>query len=99
VTDVAPAPSRLAPDTDEPVLIIGAGVAGPAVAARLGKMGIRAEILECGDGVAYVWRLRYDRMRMNTSGCGSAAFPRGRRPSRRVTSSSATWSPTSPSTT
>jgi cation diffusion facilitator CzcD-associated flavoprotein CzcO len=66
VTDVAPAPSRLAPDTDEPVLIIGAGVAGPAVAARLGKMGIRAEILECGDGVAYVWRLRYDRMRMNT---------------------------------
>jgi cation diffusion facilitator CzcD-associated flavoprotein CzcO len=66
VTDVAPAPSRLAPGTDEPVLIIGAGVAGPAVAARLGKMGIRAEILECGDGVAHVWRLRYDRMRMNT---------------------------------
>jgi putative flavoprotein involved in K+ transport len=67
VTDVARAPSRLDhPDTDEPVLIIGAGVAGLAAAARLGKLGVRTLVLESGDGVAYVWRLRYDRMRMNT---------------------------------
>jgi putative flavoprotein involved in K+ transport len=66
VTDVAPAPSRLDPDADEPVLIIGAGVAGLAAAAQLGKLGVRSLVLESGDGVAYVWRLRYDRMRMNT---------------------------------
>ncbi len=66
MTDVARTPSRLEPDTDEPVLIIGAGVAGLAAAAQLGKMGVRSLVLESGDGVAYVWRLRYDRMRMNT---------------------------------
>src|ERR1700722_20779725 len=65
-TDVAWAPNGLDRKTDEPVLIIGAGVAGLAAAARLGKLGVRAEILEAGDGVASSWRQRYDRMRMNT---------------------------------
>lgn len=66
MTDVARAPSVLDRKTDEPVLIIGAGVAGLAAAARLGKLGVRAWVLECGDGVASSWRQRYDRMRMNT---------------------------------
>ena len=66
MTDVARAPSGLDGKTDEPVLIIGAGPAGLAAAARLGKLGVRARVLECGDGVAFAWRERYDRMRMNT---------------------------------
>jgi cation diffusion facilitator CzcD-associated flavoprotein CzcO len=48
------------------VVIIGAGPAGLAAAARLGQLGVRAEILECGEGVASSWRQRYDRLRMNT---------------------------------
>ena len=48
------------------VVIIGAGPAGLAVAARLGQLGVPAEILECGEGVAFSWRQRYDRLRMNT---------------------------------
>ena len=47
-------------------MIIGAGPAGLAAAARLGQLGVPAEILECGEGVASSWRQRYDRLRMNT---------------------------------
>jgi putative flavoprotein involved in K+ transport len=55
------------PDTPvEPVVIIGAGPAGLAAAARLGQLGVPAEILECGESVASSWRQRYDRLRMNT---------------------------------
>jgi hypothetical protein len=50
----------------EPVVIIGAGPAGLAAAARLGQLGVPAEILECGESVASSWRQRYDRLRMNT---------------------------------
>jgi putative flavoprotein involved in K+ transport len=50
----------------ERVVIIGAGPAGLAAAARLGQLGVPAEILECGEGVASSWRQRYDRLRMNT---------------------------------
>jgi cation diffusion facilitator CzcD-associated flavoprotein CzcO len=50
----------------EPVLIVGAGLAGLAAAARLGQLGVPAEILESGDGVGSSWRERYDRLRMNT---------------------------------
>jgi putative flavoprotein involved in K+ transport len=50
----------------ERVVIIGAGPAGLAAAARLGRLGVPAEILECGEGVATSWRQRYDRLRMNT---------------------------------
>jgi putative flavoprotein involved in K+ transport len=57
----------LGPDAPaEPVVIIGAGPAGLAAAARLGQLGEPAEILECGEGVASSWRQRYDRLRMNT---------------------------------
>lgn len=81
MTDVARAPSGPDRKTDEPVMIIGAGVAGLAAAARLGKLGVRAWVLECGDGVAFSWRQRYDRMRMNTCrwniGLWFGRFPQG----------------------
>lgn len=50
----------------EPVLVIGAGSAGLAVAAELGRCGVSAEIIERSDEVASTWRLRYDRLRLNT---------------------------------
>ncbi|MGD0698893.1 MAG: NAD(P)/FAD-dependent oxidoreductase [Trebonia sp.] len=65
-TDTAWLPTRPEPKDAEPVLIIGAGLAGLAAAARLGKLGVPAEILECGEGVGSSWRQRYDRLRMNT---------------------------------
>lgn len=51
----------------EPVLVVGAGPGGLAVAAELGRLGVRAEILERGDAIALAWRQRYDRLRLNTS--------------------------------
>lgn len=59
-------PARPHHENHEPVLIIGAGVAGLAAAAGLGRLGVPAEILECGEGIASSWRQRYDRLRMNT---------------------------------
>jgi cation diffusion facilitator CzcD-associated flavoprotein CzcO len=50
----------------EPVLIIGAGLAGLSAAVALGQLGVPAEILESGEGVGFSWRQRYDRLRMNT---------------------------------
>ncbi|HVT67526.1 MAG TPA: NAD(P)/FAD-dependent oxidoreductase [Trebonia sp.] len=52
--------------TGEPVLIIGAGPAGLASAAELGRLGIPAQIIERTDAVASSWRTRYDRLRLNT---------------------------------
>ena len=50
----------------EPVLIIGAGPAGLAAAAELGRLGVPAQIVERSDAVAASWRTRYDRLRLNT---------------------------------
>jgi cation diffusion facilitator CzcD-associated flavoprotein CzcO len=50
----------------EAVLVIGAGPAGLAAAAELRRRGVPAEIIERGDAVASSWRLRYDRLRLNT---------------------------------
>jgi putative flavoprotein involved in K+ transport len=66
VTDSTGRPARADLGDREPVLIIGAGPAGLAAAAELGRLGVPAEILECGVGVASSWRQRYDRLRMNT---------------------------------
>jgi cation diffusion facilitator CzcD-associated flavoprotein CzcO len=66
VADAAFAPTRRDRKNAEPVLIIGAGLAGLAAASRLGKLGIPTEIVESGDGVGSSWRERYDRLRMNT---------------------------------
>lgn len=66
VTDSAERPARAGLGGREPVLIIGAGPAGLAAAAEFGRLGVPAEVLECGVGVATSWRQRYDRLRMNT---------------------------------
>ncbi len=54
-------------DTAPDVLIVGAGPAGLASAAELGRRGISALVLERGEFVATSWRGRYDRLRLNTS--------------------------------
>jgi cation diffusion facilitator CzcD-associated flavoprotein CzcO len=48
-------------------VIVGAGPAGLAAAAELGRRGIRALVLERADAVAASWRGRYDRLRLNSS--------------------------------
>ena len=50
----------------EPVLIIGAGAAGLAVAAELRRAGVESEILERGTAVGSSWRGHYDRLTLNT---------------------------------
>lgn len=50
----------------EPVLIIGAGPAGLAVAAELRRAGVESEILERGTAVGSSWRAHYDRLTLNT---------------------------------
>ncbi len=48
------------------VLIIGAGPAGMAAAARLRQKGIAFEILEQNEAVASSWRQHYDRLHLHT---------------------------------
>jgi len=63
------------------VLVIGAGPAGLAVAAELRQRGVPAEIIERSDVIGSAWRLRYDRLRLNTCRWNSMLsgdrFPRG----------------------
>lgn len=65
----------------KPVLVVGAGPAGLAAAAELRRRGVLAEIIERGDAVASAWRLRYDRLRLNTcrwnSRLSGEPFPKG----------------------
>lgn len=53
-------------DAAPPVLVIGAGASGLAVAAELQRRGVPAQILERSDAIASSWRTRYDRLRLNT---------------------------------
>src|SRR5687768_9910059 len=48
-------------------VVVGAGPAGLAAAAELGRRGIPALLLERGDAVGASWRGRYDRLRLNSS--------------------------------
>jgi putative flavoprotein involved in K+ transport len=48
------------------VIVIGAGPAGLAAAAELGRLGIPATVLEQADSVGAARRGRYDRLRLNT---------------------------------
>ena len=52
---------------DRQVVVIGAGPAGLASAAELGRRGLPALVLEQADAVAFSWRRRYDRLRLNSS--------------------------------
>jgi cation diffusion facilitator CzcD-associated flavoprotein CzcO len=49
------------------VVVVGAGPAGLASAAELGRRGISATVLERSDTIASSWRGRYDRLRLNSS--------------------------------
>jgi putative flavoprotein involved in K+ transport len=48
-------------------VIIGAGPSGLATAVQLARRGIPSVVLERGDAVAFSWRGRYDRLRLNSS--------------------------------
>ena len=61
------------------VVVIGAGPAGLAAAAELGRMGLPAAVLEQADSVGASWRGRYDRLRLNTCRWTSQ-LPRSRYP-------------------
>jgi len=61
------------------VIVIGAGPAGLAAAAELGRLGIPATVLEQGDSAGAAWRGRYDRLRLNTCRWTSR-LPRSRYP-------------------
>jgi cation diffusion facilitator CzcD-associated flavoprotein CzcO len=76
-----PLASRTGPErvTAPEVLIVGAGPAGLAAAAELGRRGVSSLVLERGDSVATCWRRRYDRLRLNTSRWTSS-LPRARYP-------------------
>src|SRR4051812_29497901 len=49
-------------------IVCGAGAAGLASAACLGRAGVDAVVLERGDDVAMSWRRRYPALRLNTLG-------------------------------
>jgi putative flavoprotein involved in K+ transport len=81
VTDATWIPTRPDIKNAEPVVIIGAGVAGLTAAFWLARLGVPAEVLECGESVGSSWRQRYDRLRMNTCRWNMTLwlgrFPRG----------------------
>jgi putative flavoprotein involved in K+ transport len=61
-------------------VIVGAGPAGLAVAAMLGRRGVPYTVLERGDAVGASWRSRYDSLRLHTvrwlSALPAASIPR-----------------------
>jgi len=54
-------------ENDRRVIVVGAGPAGLASAAELGRRGIAALVLEQAPAVGWSWRGRYDRLRLNSS--------------------------------
>jgi putative flavoprotein involved in K+ transport len=51
----------------DPVLVVGAGAGGLAVAAELGRRGVPVTVLERSDAVGASWRGRYDRLHLHTT--------------------------------
>lgn len=52
--------------TTAPVIIVGGGAAGLAVASSLRQVGVVSVVLEAGDDVATTWRSLYDRLHLHT---------------------------------
>ena len=52
---------------DRSAVVIGAGPAGLAAAAELGRLGVHATVLEQSSALGASWRARYDRLRLNSS--------------------------------
>jgi putative flavoprotein involved in K+ transport len=57
---------------DIPVLVVGAGPAGLAVAASLRKRGVEPLVVDRGTAVGDSWRARYDRLHLHTPRVQSA---------------------------
>jgi putative flavoprotein involved in K+ transport len=51
----------------EHAIVVGAGPAGLAAAAELGRRRIPAVVVDRGDAVGASWYTRYDRLRLNSS--------------------------------
>ena len=68
-------------ESDRPVVVVGAGMAGIAVAVAGLGFGLRALVLEQGDRIGSAWAGRYDRLRLNSSRAFShlpgRPYPRG----------------------
>ena len=64
------------------IVVVGAGPAGLASAAELGRRGLPVLVLEQADRVASSWRGRYDRLRLNSSRPFSKLPGAGYRPAR-----------------
>jgi putative flavoprotein involved in K+ transport len=69
---VAAGPGTVVPVTQRmtdthPAIVVGAGPAGLAAAAELGRRRIPAVVLERGDAIGASWHGRYDRLRLNSS--------------------------------
>ncbi|WP_329218329.1 NAD(P)/FAD-dependent oxidoreductase [Streptomyces sp. NBC_01485] len=69
--DSAPRPAPQAITTanpaDRPVYVIGGGPGGLAAAYALRAQGVRAVVVEKGDGVGASWRRHYDRLHLHTT--------------------------------
>lgn len=65
-TDFSPGPAACTDLPSAPVVVIGAGPAGLATAACLGRLGIPACVLERSDGVGASWRAHYRRLHLHT---------------------------------
>jgi cation diffusion facilitator CzcD-associated flavoprotein CzcO len=50
-----------------PVVVVGAGPAGLAVAGELARRGLRARLLEAGETVGWAWRRHYPFLRLHTT--------------------------------
>jgi indole-3-pyruvate monooxygenase len=53
--------------TAAPVVVVGAGPAGLAAAACLGRRGIEAVVLEAGPALGCSWRHHYERLHLHTA--------------------------------
>jgi cation diffusion facilitator CzcD-associated flavoprotein CzcO len=61
--------ARLFEDQDPDVLVVGGGLAGLMMAARLGQLGIRTLVVEKTNRIGDIWRHRYHALRLHNEIC------------------------------